>query len=114
MKDELFSVFHEHFKPRSSLDPERVEYNEKNFFSEFQLYNLVFAKNDLLYDDHKSAILLNVFWRLLEFNVPDQSPSPSASPTRNLEVPLNQLRINTTSTVDGGGNTRSRTQAMDR
>ena len=35
MKEEIFNVFHEHFKPRSSLEPERVEYNEKNFFSEF-------------------------------------------------------------------------------
>jgi hypothetical protein len=35
MKDEIFGVFHEHFKPRSSLEPERLEYNEKNFFSEF-------------------------------------------------------------------------------
>lgn len=89
MKEELFNVYHEHFKPRNSLEPERVEYNEKNFFSEFQLYNLVFAKNTLLYDDYKSAIVLNVFWRLLEFNVADTNQSPSASPTRNLEVPLN-------------------------
>ena len=35
MKEELFNVFHEQFKPRSSLEPERVEYNEKNFLSEF-------------------------------------------------------------------------------
>jgi len=35
MKEELFNVFHEQFKPKSSLEPERVEYNEKNFLSEF-------------------------------------------------------------------------------
>ena len=111
MKDELFSIYHEYFKPKSSLEPEKVEYNEKNFFSEFQLYNLVFSKNDLLFDDYKSAILLNVFWRLLEFSVPDSNNSPRNSPTKHLEVPLNQIRINTTSTMNEG---RSRTQGVDR
>jgi hypothetical protein len=39
-----------------------------NIFTEFQLYNLVFAKNELIFDDHKASLLLHLFWRLLEFN----------------------------------------------
>lgn len=104
MKEEIFHVFHEHFKPKSSLEPERVEYNEMNIFSEFQLYNLAFAKNELLFDDHKAAMLLQMFWRLLEFNPPEPT-----SPTNKKEEggplpPLNQLRINTTSTMNSAGN----------
>ena len=35
LKDEIFSIYQEYFKPKSSLEPERVEYNELNIFSEF-------------------------------------------------------------------------------
>ncbi len=83
MKEEIFNVFYEHFKPKSSLEPERVEYNEMNIFSEFQLYNLVFAKNELLLDDYKSAMLVNLFWRLLEFNPPE----PTSPTNKKDEIP---------------------------
>jgi hypothetical protein len=46
----------------------KVEYNEINIFAEFQLYNLIFAKNELLFDNIKTSVLLNLFWKLLEFN----------------------------------------------
>ena len=68
LKDEIFAIYQEYFKPKSSLEPERVEYNELNIFSEFQLYNLAFAKSELMMDDHKASIVINLFWRLLEFN----------------------------------------------
>ncbi len=55
-----------------------MEYNEINIFSEYQLYNLTFAKNELNLDDYRSAILLNLCWKLLEFN-PD-GPEPVERP----------------------------------
>ena len=58
MKEEFIHIFQDFFKPKSSLEQEKVEYNEINIFSEYQLYNLVFAKNQLIFDDHKAAMLL--------------------------------------------------------
>lgn len=51
MKEDLIHVFQAHFKPKSSIEPEKVEYNEINIFAEFQLYNLMFCKNELLLGD---------------------------------------------------------------
>ena len=68
MKEDLIEIFQEHFKPKSSIEQMKVEYNEINIFAEFQLFNLIFAKNELLFDDIKAAVLLNIFWTLLEFN----------------------------------------------
>jgi hypothetical protein len=90
LKDEIFSIYQEFFKPKSSLEPERVEYNELNIFSEFQVYNLSFAKSELMMDDHKACIVMNLFWRLLEFNA-DPAPSQPA---------IEDNRINTSSTYN--------------
>lgn len=77
MKEDLIIIFQEYFKPKSSIEQEKVEYNEINIFAEFQLYNLIYAKNELLLDDYKSAVLLDKFWRLLEFN-PDANKNSEA------------------------------------
>jgi hypothetical protein len=29
---------------------------------------MIFAKNELMFDDIKVAVLLDIFWKLLEFN----------------------------------------------
>jgi hypothetical protein len=31
------------------------------------MYNMIFAKNELMYDDIQAAVLLDILWRLLEF-----------------------------------------------
>ena len=41
---------------------------EIGIIAEFHLYNLIFAKDELLLDDYKSCILLNIFWQLLRNN----------------------------------------------
>ena len=61
-------IFREHFKPKSSIEQEKVEHNEINIFAEFQLFNLIFGKNELLFNDVKCAVMLQIFWDLLEFN----------------------------------------------
>jgi hypothetical protein len=72
MKDDIGDIFKEYFRPKSSIEQMKVEYNEINIFAEFQLHNMIFAKNELLFDNNKTAVLLNLFWRLLEFD-PDGS-----------------------------------------
>lgn len=67
-----------------------MEYNELNIFSEFQVYNLTFAKSELMMDDHKACIILNLFWRLLEFNADPVPAQPVAE----------ENRINTSSTMN--------------
>ena len=37
------------------------------------MYNIIFAKNELMFDDIRVAMLLDIFWRLLEFNPEDDS-----------------------------------------
>ena len=97
MKEELSHIFTEYFKPMSSLEQEKVEYNEINIFSEYQLYNLVFAKNELMFSFHKAALLLNLCWRLLEFN-PD--PPQIADLLSELgDGTAASGRLNTTSTI---------------
>ena len=61
-----------YFRPKSSLDPERVDYNALNILADFQLYNMEFAKNEVCLNDHQTASILDLFWQLLEFN-PDES-----------------------------------------
>lgn len=32
------------------------------------MYNIIFARNELLFDEVKTAVLLDIFWKLLDFN----------------------------------------------
>lgn len=61
-----------HFRPRSTLEPERVDYNCLNIFAEYQTFNLEYCKNELQLNDRQSANVLDMFWQLLEFD-PDAS-----------------------------------------
>ncbi len=63
-----------YFRPKSSLDPERVDYNALNILADFQLYNMEFAKNEICLNDHQTASILDLFWQILEFD-PDETPS---------------------------------------
>ena len=71
MKEEIVKFLQELYKPRSQFEQERVEYNHINILSEFILYNIIFAKNDLQFDEFKIAALCDIFWKLLEFNPED-------------------------------------------
>ena len=62
-----------YFRPRNSYDPERVDYNALNILSEFQCCNLEFCKNELNLNDKQSAIVLDLFWNLLEFDPDEKS-----------------------------------------
>ena len=45
-----------------------MDYNELNILSEFQIYNLLFAKNELQLDDERTSYFLQVFWKLLSIS----------------------------------------------
>jgi hypothetical protein len=65
----IIEILQTHFKPKSSLEEEKLEYNELNILAEYQLYNLLFAKNEILLDNVKTASLLHMFWKLLELRI---------------------------------------------
>lgn len=45
---------------------------------------MIFAKNELMFDDIKVAALLDIFWKLLEFN-PDAEVKDEKKKTEKLE-----------------------------
>ena len=61
-KQALFDHLQAHFKPKSSLDRERVDYNALVILAEFQTYNLELCKNELYLTDEQSAAVLHMFW----------------------------------------------------
>lgn len=75
----------QYFKPRSSYEPERVDYNCLNIFAEFQSYNLEFCKNDIYLNDKQSANVLDFFWKMLEFD-PDQPSILEGNQTSETET----------------------------
>jgi hypothetical protein len=62
-----------------------VEYNQINILAEYVLYNIIFAKNELMYDDIKVAMFCDIFWRLLEFD-PDQEVKDIPAPIRQVSM----------------------------
>lgn len=71
-KEELVRFLQELYKPRSQFEQERVEYNQINILAEYIQFNMIFAKNELLFDQHKTAVVVQLFWDLLEFD-PDEA-----------------------------------------
>ena len=72
VKVAMFNFMANYFKPRTSYEPERVEYNALNILADYQCYNLEFTKNELNLSDSQSAVVLHLFWTMLEFD-PDSS-----------------------------------------
>ena len=83
LKQELVAFFQELYKPASKFEEEKVEYNQINILAEYQQYNLIYAKNELLFDDVRAAMFLDMFWKLLEF---DQNSNIQISQTNNKEA----------------------------
>jgi hypothetical protein len=50
------------------------------------MYNMIFAKNELMYDDIKTSVLLDILWRLLEFE--PEEPLPSKREGKHVEIAL--------------------------
>lgn len=63
--ENLIELYQKTFNPENRIDDEKLDYNELKIISDFQVYNLIFAKKELLLDDEKTSYLLEVFWTLL-------------------------------------------------
>jgi len=71
MKDAIVKYLQEMYKPKTQFEQEKVEYNHINILAEYILYNMIFATNELMFDEVKTAVILDIFWRLLEFDPED-------------------------------------------
>lgn len=49
------------------------------------LYNMIFAKNELMFDEFKIAVVCDLFWRLLEFDPEDETKDSESKPPSRLE-----------------------------
>ena len=85
-KEELVKFFQDLYKPKSQFEQERVEYNQINILAEYQMYNMIFAKNEMMYDDIKTSVLLDILWRLLEFE--PEEPIPAKREGKHVEIAL--------------------------
>ena len=55
---------------------------------------MIYAKNELMFDDFKISVVLDIFWKLLEFNPEDYSTKKSktsGSETLKKEPDLNTI-----------------------
>eukprot|EP00344_Euplotes_crassus_P011612 CAMPEP_0197005768 /NCGR_PEP_ID=MMETSP1380-20130617/31197_1 /TAXON_ID=5936 /ORGANISM="Euplotes crassus, Strain CT5" /LENGTH=277 /DNA_ID=CAMNT_0042425033 /DNA_START=17 /DNA_END=851 /DNA_ORIENTATION=+ len=67
--DDLFKIYTLFFNPTLSDDYDTVDDNKIKLLAEFQLYNLIFCKNDLKYlDDTQISEVLELIWSLLAIN----------------------------------------------
>ena len=68
VKEEIILFLQDLFKPDSQFEQEKVEYNQINILAEYTYYNMIFAKNEMMFDEFKTAVVLDIFWKLLEFD----------------------------------------------
>jgi hypothetical protein len=57
-------------------------------------FNLIFAKNEMMFDDIKTALVLQLFWKLLEFDPEssdDKIPDKDEDMNKNSILELNGL-----------------------
>lgn len=64
----LFDIFMSYFNP--SHDPEfnTVDDNKIKLLAEYQIYNLIFLKNDIKLEDFQSVHVLDMLWNMLAVN----------------------------------------------
>lgn len=65
---DMFEVYTSYFNPSHDPEYSLVDDNEIKFLAEFQIYNLIFCKNDMRLNDSQTAEVLDVFWNLLAVN----------------------------------------------
>lgn len=70
--------------------------------AEYVLYNIVFAKNELMYDEFKVAVIVDMFWRLLEFDPEDPNEKKDKENAKESEEKQEQLLNDRKSQEDGG------------
>lgn len=64
----LFELYTGYFNPEHDHEYDVVDDNTIRFLAEFQIYNLIFCKNDLKLDNNQTAEVLDLLWCLLAVN----------------------------------------------
>lgn len=86
---EMFDLFTTFFNPNHSHDFEQVDDNKIHFLAEFQIYNMIFLKNDLKLGNVETAEVLQILWSLLGLNQDGTNQDESAKAEGNYERALN-------------------------
>lgn len=93
---DLFHVYTSFFNPSMSHDYWQVDDNKIKFLAEFQIYNLIFCKNDLKLSDEETWEVLDIMWNLLAFNqdgtIQDHSVSAQESFNEALTGKFDELK----------------------
>lgn len=94
---DLFEVYTSFFNPSHDPEYDVVDDNEIMFLAEFQIYNMIFCKNDLKLDDNQTSEVLNVMWHLLAINQDGSIQDHSLPAEGNFQEALNnkfeELRV---------------------
>ena len=94
---DLFEVYSSFFNPSHDPEYDVVDDNEIMFLAEFQIYNMIFCKNDLKLDDNQTSEVLNVMWHLLAINQDGSIQDHSLPAEGNFQEALNnkfeELRV---------------------
>ena len=67
LKD-LFDLYTNFFNPEHSDEYDQVDDNKIKIIAEFQIYNLIFLKNDIKLDNSQISEVLELLWGLLAIN----------------------------------------------
>ena len=59
---------------------------------------MIFAKNELMFDNYKTAVIVQLFWNLLEFN-PDAEEVKKDNEEEELNAPSENLLKPSTNTI---------------
>ena len=73
VKKGMFEFMQWYFRPKTSFDTERVDYNALNILAEYQTYNFEFLKNELDLNFDQCTNVLEALWALLEFDPDEKS-----------------------------------------
>ena len=68
------------------------------------MFNIIYAKNELMLDEFKTALLVDIFWQLLEFN-PEAEPELTSDVSKTVvgDVSVPNLHQNPDHTSNNGG-----------
>lgn len=84
----VYEIYTSYFNPSHSHEYDLVDDNTIKFLSEFQIYNLIFCKNDLKLNDDQCAEVLDILWCLLAVNQDGTMQDHSVPAEGNLQEAL--------------------------
>jgi hypothetical protein len=84
LKAGMMDFLSAHIKKEGLHD--KIEYNELNIITDFNLYNLGFAKDELHLENDRIALLLNILWCLLDFSEEPNHSHDSHSPSAQIHT----------------------------